>query len=152
MSLLCEAERELTGHPVAAQSVRTAAILLADQDQNVRAAGYRRLLDGSADATGAVDVAGRALLVRHAAMAGELSAAGATARLRVMLNEPADELLEPFLLGTAATVTLWADGPREAESLAERGLRQLSPTLLHPAAQSLWEPARRRGRCDGSLT
>lgn len=138
MTLLREAERDVAGHPVAvAQSVQAAATLLADRDQSSRAAAYQRLLDGASSTTGAVDVVGRALLVRHAAVAGELSAAHATSRLRAMLNEPADELLEPFLLATAAAVALWADGPREAKSLAERGLRQLSPTLLHPAAAML---------------
>ncbi|MET9558319.1 AAA family ATPase [Streptomyces sp. NPDC006645] len=137
VGLLGEAERELTGHPVAAQGVRAAAVLLADRDQNVRAAEYRRLLEGSAGAPEAVGVAGRALQVRHAAMACELSAAEAAARLRAMLSEPADELLEPFLLATAATVTLWADSPQEAENLAERGLRQMPLTSLHPAAHML---------------
>ncbi|WP_244888256.1 AAA family ATPase [Streptomyces scopuliridis] len=137
--LLRETERELGGHPMAARSVQAATVLLTDREQGLRSAEYRRLLDGTAHGVEALGAAGRALLIRHAAIAGEVSSRRAMTQVRGLLSEPADELSEPFLLGAAATVALWADALEEAESLAERGLAERHWTRLHPVAQMLLE-------------
>lgn len=136
VDLLRETKRELGTHPAAAWSVQAATLLLTDRDQSPRGAGHRKMLkDAMRDCV--APSAGRALLVRHAALAGEITAQKAMTQMRALLGEPTDDLSEPFLLSAAATVALWADELDEAECLAERGLATSSWMRLHPAGQAL---------------
>ncbi|MFE9888509.1 AAA family ATPase [Streptomyces scopuliridis] len=136
VGLLRETKRELGTHPAAAWSVQAATLLLSERDQSPREAGHRKMLKGPMRDRVAPS-AGRALLVRQAALAGEITAQKAMTQVRALLGEPTDDLSEPFLLSAAATVALWADELDEAEGLAERGLAKSSWMRLHPAGQAL---------------
>ncbi|GAA4807874.1 helix-turn-helix transcriptional regulator [Streptomyces ziwulingensis] len=127
----------LSDHPDLARTVRTASALLSDHDQAQRQESYRRLGETAARSPELVGTAGHALLVRHAATAGLVSAREAMTRIRALLAEPGDPLAEPFLLGTAAAVAQWADELDEAERLVERGLAGQHLSLLHPMRQAL---------------
>ncbi|MFF1543778.1 LuxR C-terminal-related transcriptional regulator, partial [Streptomyces sp. NPDC058291] len=137
------------GHADLAHTLQTASALLSDQDQTVRGEAYRWVTETAERSPRLVGASGRALLVRYAATAGEISAREAMRRLRSLLTEPADPLAEPFLLGTAAAVAQWADELDEADRLVERGLAGQRPSLLHPMAQALldtrWDTAAARG-------
>ncbi|MGW2615548.1 AAA family ATPase [Streptomyces sp. NPDC001500] len=137
------------GHADLAHTLQTASALLSDQDQTVRGEAYRWVAETAERSPELVGASGRALLVRYAATAGDITAREAMRRLRSLLTEPADPLAEPFLLGTAATVAQWADELDEAERLVERGLAGQHSSLLHPMAQALldtrWDTAAARG-------
>ncbi|MEV6170830.1 AAA family ATPase [Streptomyces sp. NPDC051954] len=135
--VLRRTERELAADPLIVRTLRTAAVLLSERDQDAHLEAYRQLRETAGDDPEAVGRAGRAVLVLSEARSGRISAAGATAQLRELLAGPVDALEEPFLLGTAATVALWADELEEAESLVERGLAGQSAVLLHPVRQTL---------------
>ena len=137
VDVLRTAEDELTDRPLLVRTLQTASVLLAEQDQSVRQDVYRWLRDAAEDSPELVGTAGQALVVRHAATAGLISAAEAMRRLRALLTQPADPLTEPFLLGTAAAVAQWADELPEAERLVERGLVGQRPDLLHPMHDAL---------------
>ncbi|MFG2573424.1 AAA family ATPase [Streptomyces sp. NPDC048481] len=136
------------GHADLAHTLQTASALLSDQDQTVRGEAYRWVTETARRSPELVGASGRALLVRYAATAGEITAREAMRRLRSLLSEPADPLAEPFLLGTAAAVAQWADELDEADRLVERGLAGQHPSLLHPMAQALldtrWDTAAAR--------
>ncbi|WP_329411920.1 AAA family ATPase [Streptomyces sp. NBC_00704] len=137
------------GHADLAHTLQTASALLSDQDQTVRGEAYRWVTETARRSPELVGASGRALLVRYAATAGDITAREAMRRLRSLLTEPADPLAEPFLLGTAAAVAQWADELDEADRLVERGLAGQHPSLLHPMAQALldtrWDTAAARG-------
>ncbi|MFI7499232.1 AAA family ATPase [Streptomyces sp. NPDC049687] len=139
----------LPDHPELARTLQTASALLSDQDQTARQEAYRWLTETAERSPEPVGASGRALLVRYAATAGDIEAREAMRRLRTLLEEPADPLAEPFLLGAAAAVAQWADELDEAESLVERGLAGQHPSLLHPMEQALldtrWDIAAARG-------
>lgn len=137
VDVLRTVEDELTDRPQLIRTLQTASVLLSEQDQTVRTEVYRWLSDAAEHSPELVGTAGRALLVRHAATAGLISAAEAMRRLRALLAQPADPLTEPFLLGTAAAVAQWADELPEAERLVERGLVGQRPDLLHPMHEAL---------------
>ncbi|MDV9179024.1 helix-turn-helix transcriptional regulator, partial [Streptomyces sp. W16] len=137
VDVLRTAEDELTDRPQLVRTLQTASVLLADQDQSVRQDVYRWLRDAAEHSPELVGPAGQALIVRHSATAGLISAAEAMRRLRGLLAQPADPLTEPFLLGTAAAVAQWADELPEAERLVERGLVGQRPDLLHPMHDAL---------------
>ncbi|MET7476820.1 LuxR C-terminal-related transcriptional regulator [Streptomyces sp. NPDC005648] len=126
-----------TDRPDLVRTLRTASALLSDQDQEVRQEVYRGLSDTAERSPDLAGTAGQALLVRHAAAAGLISAEDAMKRVRGLLAEPADPLTEPFLLGTAAAVAQWADELDEAERLVERGLAGQRRDLLHPMHHAL---------------
>ncbi|MDV7224248.1 helix-turn-helix transcriptional regulator, partial [Streptomyces prunicolor] len=130
-------EDELTDRPQLIRTLQTASVLLSEQDQSVRKEVYRWLCDAAEHSPELVGTAGHALVVRHAATAGLISAAEAMRRLRALLAQPADPLTEPFLLGTAAAVAQWADELPEAERLVERGLVGQRPDVLHPMYEAL---------------
>ncbi|MFF4588242.1 AAA family ATPase [Streptomyces sp. NPDC001388] len=130
-------ESRLPGHPDLARTLQTASALLSDQDQTVRQDAYRWLAETVERSPEPVGASARALLVRYAATAGEIGAREAMRRLHTLLEEPAEPLAEPFLLGTAAAVAQWADELDEAERLVERGLAGQRPSLLHPMKQAL---------------
>ncbi|MEU6057717.1 AAA family ATPase [Streptomyces sp. NPDC047097] len=132
LEVLGRAESRMAGHPELARTVRTATALLSDSDPAAREAVYRRLRETGAHSPEAVGTAGQALLLRHAATAGRLSAREAMRRMRELLAQPADPLAEPFLLGTAAAVAQWADELDEADRLVDSGLAGQHPSLLHP--------------------
>ncbi|MCQ9135278.1 MULTISPECIES: LuxR family transcriptional regulator [Streptomyces] len=140
------------GHADLAHTLQTASALLSDQDQTVRGEAYRWVTETARRSPELVGASGRALLVRYAATAGDITAREAMRRLRSLLTEPADPLAEPFLLGTAAAVAQWADELDEADRLVERGLAGQHPSLLHPMAQALldtrWDTAAARGAYD----
>ncbi|MCQ9183154.1 AAA family ATPase [Streptomyces sp. IBSBF 2953] len=137
------------GHADLAHTLQTASALLSDQDQTVRGEAYRWVTETAERSPELVGASGRALLVRYAATAGDITAREAMRRMRSLLTEPADPLAEPFLLGTAAAVAQWADELDEADRLVERGLAGQHPSLLHPMAQALldtrWDTAAARG-------
>jgi len=137
VDVLRTVEDELTDRPQLVRTLQTASVLLAEQDQSVRQDVYRWLRDAAEVSPELVGTAGQALVVRHAATAGLISAAEAMRRLRGLLAQPADPLTEPFLLGTAAAVAQWADDLPEAERLVERGLVGQRPDLLHPMLDAL---------------
>ncbi|MEV5807202.1 AAA family ATPase [Streptomyces parvulus] len=137
IGLLRATKQDLSGDPAATWSIEAAALLLAERNQGVRSPGQRQPLAGTARSSLASVPAGRALLVRHDVLAGEIAAQRAMALVRSSLSEPADDLSEPFLLSSAASVALWADETQEAEGLAERGLGEPSWTRLHPVGHSL---------------
>ncbi|MGX1249611.1 hypothetical protein RKD48_002122 [Streptomyces ambofaciens] len=137
IGLLRATKQDLSGDPAATWSIDAAALLLAERSQGVRLPGQRQPLTGTARSSLASVSADRALLVRHDVLAGEVAAQRAMALVRSSLSEPSDDLSEPFLLSSAASVALWADGTQEAEGLAERGLEEPSWTRLHPVGHSL---------------
>ncbi|WP_037910894.1 helix-turn-helix transcriptional regulator [Actinacidiphila yeochonensis] len=124
-------------HPGLAGALQGATALLSDHDQSVRREVYRRLCDTERRSPELVGAAARALLVRHAATAGLVSADHAMRKVRLLLAEPADPLTEPYLLGAAAAVAQWADELDEAEQLVDRGLAGQLPHLLHPVHVAL---------------
>ncbi|MFI5617710.1 AAA family ATPase [Streptomyces sp. NPDC051567] len=128
---------ELGDRPDLVPALWTASALLADHDGEVRQEVYQRLSHTARHSPERVGAAGRALLVRHAAAAGLLSAREATDRVRALLAGPADPLTYPFLVGTAAALAQWADELDEAERLAERALAHQRPGLLDPMRQML---------------
>ena len=137
VDVLRTVEDELTGRPQLIRTLQTASVLLSEQDQSVRKEVYRWLCDAAEHAPELVGTAGHALVVRHAATAGLISAAEAMRRMRALLAQPADPLTEPFLIGTAAAVAQWADELPEAERLVERGLVGQRPDVLHPMYEAL---------------
>ncbi|MFF8968937.1 ATP-binding protein [Streptomyces sp. NPDC014995] len=156
VEVLRRLEERLGDHPELARTVRTASVLLSDQDQTVRREAYRWLTDTAERTPELVGATGQALLVRYAATAGAGTAQAAMSRLRTLLTVPADPLAEPFLLGTAAAVAQWADELDEAERLVERGLAGQRPALLHPMTRALHDVrldiAAARGRYDRLTT
>lgn len=116
-------------------AVRAATVLLSDRDQVLRRQAYARLSEQVRNTPELVGAAGRALLVRHAAAAGLVSAQEAVEQLRALLLEPADPVTEPFLFGTAAEITQWADDFDSAEQLADRALAGQHPHELHPVCE-----------------
>ncbi|MEU1184483.1 AAA family ATPase [Streptomyces sp. NPDC005820] len=143
VEVLRRTEALLPGHPGLTRTLQTASALLSDQDQTVRQDAYRWLAETAERSPEPVGASGQALLVRYAATAGDIGAREAMRRLRTLLEEPADPLAEPFLLGTAAAVAQWADELDEAQRLVERGLASQRPFLLHPMEQALLDT-----RCD----
>ncbi|MFF4899241.1 LuxR C-terminal-related transcriptional regulator [Streptomyces sp. NPDC001068] len=137
VEVLRSVDGELIDHPDLVRTLHTATVLLSDQDQEIRQEVYRRLSETAERSPELVGPAGQALLVRHAASAGLVSARDAMRRLRTLLTEPGDPLTEPFLVGTAATVAQWADELDEAGRLVDRGLAGQRPDLLHPMHQAL---------------
>ncbi|WP_406120941.1 LuxR C-terminal-related transcriptional regulator [Streptomyces sp. NBC_00989] len=137
VDVLRTVEDELTDRPQLIRILQTASVLLSEQDQTVRKEVYRWLCDAAELSPELVGTAGHALVVRHAATAGLISAAEAMRRVRALLAQPADPLTEPFLIGTAAAVAQWADELPEAERLVERGLVGQRPDLLHPMHEAL---------------
>ncbi|MCS0637517.1 AAA family ATPase [Streptomyces sp. LP05-1] len=137
MEVLRRTEGGVSGHPGLARTVRTATLLLSDQDLATRQQVYRALREAGARSPELVGTAGQALLVRYAATAGLISAREAMTRVRDLLARPTDPLAEPFLLGTAAAVAQWADELDEADRLVERGLAGQHPALLHPMHDAL---------------
>lgn len=136
VEMLRSVDGQLADRPDLVRILQTASALLADRDGEVRQEVYGWLTRTAEHTPVLVGPAGRALLVRHAATAGLLSAQDAMARLRALLAEPADPLSEPFLVGTAAAVSQWADELDEAERLVERGLAT-RPDVLHPMREAL---------------
>ncbi|MFI1047106.1 AAA family ATPase [Streptomyces griseoruber] len=143
VEVLRRTEALLPGHLHLTRTLQTASALLSDQDQTVRQDAYRWLAETAERSPELVGASGQALLVRYAATAGDIGAGEAMRRLRTLLEEPADPLAEPFLLGTAAAVAQWADELDEAQRLVERGLASQRPSLLHPMKQALLDT-----RCD----
>ncbi|MEU1512867.1 AAA family ATPase [Streptomyces sp. NPDC005811] len=143
VEVLRRTETLLPGHPELTRTLQTASALLSDQDQTVRQDAYRWLAETAERSPELVGASGQALLVRYAATAGDIGAREAMRRVRTLLEEPADPLAEPFLLGTAAAVAQWADELDEAQRLVERGLASQRPSLLHPMEQALLDT-----RCD----
>ncbi|MEU8790328.1 AAA family ATPase [Streptomyces sp. NPDC048643] len=137
IGVLRSLDEQLRDHPDLVRTVQTASTLLSDQDPDVRREMYRWLRETADRSPHLVGAAGRALLVRYEATAGLTSARTAVRRVRALLEEPSDPLGEPFLLGTAAAVTQWADELDEAERLVERGLAGQSASLLHPMHAAL---------------
>ncbi|MFJ6074287.1 AAA family ATPase [Streptomyces sp. NPDC093065] len=137
MEVLRRTEGRLSAHPGLARTVQTAGALLSDEDLATRQQVYRWLSETGRHSPELVGTAGQALLVRHAATAGLISADEAMTRVRDLLAQPTDPLAEPFLLGTAAAVAQWADELEEAERLVERGLAGQHPALLHPMQHAL---------------
>ncbi|MGW5651600.1 LuxR C-terminal-related transcriptional regulator [Streptomyces humi] len=137
VELLRSVDGELTGRPDLTRTLHTASVLLSDQDQEVRQELYQRLSEAADRSPELVGTAGQALLVRHSASAGLISAREAMRELRALLAAPADPLTEPVLLGTAATVAQWADELDEADRLVDRGLAVQRPDVLHPMHHAL---------------
>ncbi|MER5551142.1 LuxR C-terminal-related transcriptional regulator [Streptomyces sp. NPDC002793] len=137
MGMLRRTEAGLSGDPGLARSVQTASTMLSDHDQFLRQEAYRWLGEAAGRSPDLVGTAGQALLVRHAAAAGRISAQDAMKQLHALLAEPADPFGEPFLVGTAAAVAQWADELDEAEQLVERGLALQRCSLLHPIHRAL---------------
>lgn len=137
VDVLRTVEDELTDRPQLIRTLQTASVLLSEQDPSVRNEVYRWLCDAAQRAPELVGTAGHALVVRHEATAGLISAAEAMGRLRALLAQPADPQTEPFLIGTAAAVAQWADELLEAERLLESGLVGQRPDLLHPMHEAL---------------
>ncbi len=137
MDVLRTVEVELTDRPQLIRTLQTASVLLSEQDPSVREEVYRWLCDAAEHAPELVGTAGHALVVRHEATAGLISAAEAMGRLRALLAQPAEPQTEPFLIGTAAAVAQWADELPEAERLVESGLVGQRPDLLHPMHEAL---------------
>ncbi|MER6438270.1 AAA family ATPase [Streptomyces sp. NPDC001185] len=137
MDVLRGLDEQLADHPDLIRLLQTASALLSDHDHGIREEAYRWLYGAAERSPDLVGTAGRALLVRHDATAGLISAATAMERIRALLGEPVDALAEPFLLGTAAAVAQWADELEEAEALVRRGLARQRPSLLHPMHDAL---------------
>lgn len=128
---------QLADRPELVGALRIASALLSDWDSALRRDVYGLLRAAAARSPEPSGPAARALLVRHAATAGLVSARDAMRQMRELLAEPADALTEPFLLGTAAAVAQWADELDEADRLVDRGLAGQRPGLLHPMHQAL---------------
>ncbi|NMO32643.1 AAA family ATPase [Streptomyces sp. GMY01] len=128
---------QLADRPELVGALRIASALLSDWDSALRRDVYGLLRAAAARSPEPSGPAARALLVRHAATAGLVSARDAMRQVRELLAEPADALTEPFLLGTAAAVAQWADELDEADRLVDRGLAGQRPGLLHPMHQAL---------------
>ncbi len=137
MEMLRRTQGGLSGHPALARTVQTACALLSDGDLSARQETYRWLCETSEHSPELVGTAGQSLLVQYAATAALMSSEEAMTRLRALLAQPTDPLAEPFLLGTAAAVALWADELDEADRLVERGLAGQHPALLHPMQNAL---------------
>ncbi|MET8449028.1 AAA family ATPase [Streptomyces sp. NPDC005209] len=137
VAVLDSLNEQLTGHQDLTRTLRTASVLLSDHDQAARREAYGRLRDMAARSPHLVGTAGLALLVRYESQAGLLSARTAMERIRALLDEPADPLAEPILLGAAAAVAQWADELDEAARLVERGLAGQRTSLLHPMHAAL---------------
>jgi DNA-binding CsgD family transcriptional regulator len=130
-------ESGLSGRPALPQAVRAATALLSERDQVLRRQAYARLSEQAQHTPDLVGAAGRALLVRHAAAAGLISAREAMERLRVLLLAPVEPETEPFLFGAAAEVAAWADDFDSAEQLADHALAGRDPHVLHPTGEIL---------------
>ncbi|MEU9608431.1 AAA family ATPase [Streptomyces sp. NPDC048057] len=137
VEVLRTVDGELAGRPEAVGPLRTASIVLSDQDQTVREEVHRWLSSADDPSSEPADPARRALRVRYEATAAVTSADEAMRRLHALLAEPADPATEPFLLGTAAAVAQWADRLGEAERLVERGLAGQRRDLLNPMHDAL---------------
>ncbi|WP_052269780.1 LuxR C-terminal-related transcriptional regulator [Streptomyces sp. MUSC 125] len=127
----------LADRPDLVRILRQACLQLSDKDQAVRQEAYERLADVAEHSPVSISAAGHAFLVKYSVTAGLRSAKDAMLRLRGLLAEPTDPLSEPYLLGTAAVVALWADELDEAELLVERGLAGQRPDVLHPMHEAL---------------
>ncbi|MEF9905276.1 helix-turn-helix transcriptional regulator [Streptomyces sp. P9-A2] len=125
-------EARLTDHPDLVRTLRAVAVLISDHELGALREEYRRRRGPDGDTPDLLGTAHRALIVRYEAMAGLVSSRDAMARIRGLLEEPADSLAEPFLLCTAAAVAQWADELDEAERLVRRALDTLGSFLLHP--------------------
>ncbi|PWI42146.1 helix-turn-helix transcriptional regulator [Streptomyces sp. ICBB 8177] len=137
VDVLRDLDEQLPDHPGLTRMTRTASAFLSEHDQQVRSEVYRWLRSTAEHSPGLVGAAGRALLIRYEATAGLTSADAAMRGIRALLEEPADALTEPFLLGTAAAVAQWADELEEAEWLVRRGLAGQRGSLLHPMHTNL---------------
>ncbi|GAB2803906.1 hypothetical protein GCM10027073_40570 [Streptomyces chlorus] len=125
-------EARLTDHPDLVRTLRAVAVLISDHELGALREEYRRRRGPDGDTPDLLDTAHRALIVRYEATAGLVSSQDAMARIRGLLEEPADSFAEPFLLCTAAAVAQWADELDEAERLVRRALDTLGSFLLHP--------------------
>nr|WP_244904912.1 AAA family ATPase [Streptomyces prasinopilosus] len=132
LRMLRTEEARLTDHPDLVRTLRAVAVLMSDHELGALREEYRRLHGPDGDSPDLLGAAHQALIVRYEATAGLISSRDATARIRGLLEEPADPLAEPFLLTTAAVVAQWADELDEAERLVRRALDTLGPLLLHP--------------------
>ncbi|WP_406350130.1 AAA family ATPase [Streptomyces sp. NBC_00658] len=130
-------DEQLADHPDLIRLLQIASALLSDHDQAIREEAYQWLYDTAERSPHLIGTAGQALLVRYDSTAGHITAATAMKRIRALLDEPADPLAEPFLLGTAAAVAHWADESHQAEGLVRRGLAGQRPSLLHPMHPAL---------------
>ncbi|MFJ2610017.1 AAA family ATPase [Streptomyces sp. NPDC087425] len=139
VELLTDVSGHVEDRPELADVLLSAAAVLGDRDDSVRPRAHAWLRALEERQPGRVGAAGRALLVRHAALTGRVSAQEAMERLRTLLAEPSDASAEPFLVGTAAAVAVWADQLDEAERLLESGLSAQSPASLHPMLDVLAE-------------
>ncbi|MDG9700706.1 LuxR family transcriptional regulator [Streptomyces sp. DH37] len=137
LAVLRDLDVRPSDHPALARAVRTASALLSDHDRQVRQEFYARLRETAGRSPALVGPAECALLVRYEATAGLLSAEEAMERIRALLEEPEEPEVEPYLLGTAATVAQWADELDEADRLVRRGLAVQHPSLLHPMRPAL---------------
>ncbi|WP_051848696.1 AAA family ATPase [Streptomyces sp. NRRL F-6676] len=127
----------LSDRPELVRVVRATAVLLAERDRGLRREAYARLAEQDRGCPESAGTAVRALLVRHAAAAGLISAEEARRRLRLLLEKPADPEGEPFLVAVAAVVALWADDFDSAGQLVEHGLAGQCAHLLHPVHEIL---------------
>ncbi|MEW1720623.1 LuxR C-terminal-related transcriptional regulator [Streptomyces sp. NPDC093109] len=127
----------LDGEPVLARTVRTASAFFSDHDREIRRAVYTRLRESAERSPEQLSPALRALLVRYEATAGLLSAESAVRQIQELLTAPEDPLLVPYLLGTAATVTQWADALDDAERITRNGLAEHRLSALHPVHSAL---------------
>ncbi|MEU5977569.1 LuxR C-terminal-related transcriptional regulator [Streptomyces sp. NPDC047315] len=137
VEVLRTVDGELAGRPEVIGPLRTASIVLSDQDQTVREEVHRWLNETDDHSPEPAGPASRALRVRYDATAALTSADEAMRRLHALLAEPADPATEPFLLGTAAAVAQWADRLDEAERLVERGLAGQRRDVLNPMHHAL---------------
>ncbi|MFC5953016.1 AAA family ATPase [Streptomyces pratens] len=132
LRMLRTEEARLTDHPDLVRTLRAVAVLISDHELGALREEYRRRREPDGDTPDLLGAAHQALIVRYEATAGLVSSRDAMARIRGLLEEPADSLAEPFLLCTAAAVAQWADELDEAEGLVRRALDTLGPFLLHP--------------------
>ncbi|MEV7090555.1 LuxR C-terminal-related transcriptional regulator [Streptomyces sp. NPDC093085] len=123
--------------PVLARTVQTASALLSDHDREIRRGVYAGLRETAANAPERMSPAVRTLLVRYESTAGLISADWAMRQIRRLLTAPEDQLLVPYLLGTAAAVAQWADVPDDAERLVRAGLTEHRLSPLHPIHNAL---------------
>ncbi|RAG85574.1 helix-turn-helix transcriptional regulator [Streptacidiphilus pinicola] len=144
-----DADGTLADHPVLTRTVRLASALLSDHDQEVRRQVYEELRETAERAPSRIGAAERALLVRHDATAGLVSAEEAMRRVRALLSSGEEAPLMPYLLGTAAAVAQWADELDEAERLVRQSMTAFRLPALHPMHQSLrntqWDITAARG-------
>ncbi|MFE9926274.1 AAA family ATPase [Streptomyces sp. NPDC005774] len=132
LRMLRTEEARLTDHPDLVRTLRAVAVLISDHELGALREEYRRRRGPDGDTPDLLGAAHQALIVRYEATAGLVSSRDAMARIRGLLEEPADSLAEPFLLCTAAAVAQWADELDEAEGLVRRALDTLGSFLLHP--------------------